>query len=147
MNLAENCVLWRNKSVAHSKSRSLRSRENAKRKFFRILKLPLVGLAVTNQIINFHPFCLSKHAQGLLAFDGNVGQQLDGLLFGDADDLLGVVGFGRVAWKVKRFRAGVVVCHVLAGKQAQQIALGCWRVRIRIRIAKYAKPGLQLHRR
>ena len=84
----------------------------------------LVGLAVTNQIINFHPFCLSKHAQGLLAFDGNVGQQLDGLLFGDADDLLGVVGFARVAWEVKLFRAAVVVCRVLAGKQAQQLALG-----------------------
>ncbi len=34
MNLAENCVSWRNKPVSHSKSRSLRSREKAKRTIF-----------------------------------------------------------------------------------------------------------------
>ena len=34
MNLAENCVSWRNKPVSHVKSRSLRSREKAKRTIF-----------------------------------------------------------------------------------------------------------------
>jgi hypothetical protein len=34
MELAENCVSWRNKPVAHSKSRSIRNRKNIKRTIF-----------------------------------------------------------------------------------------------------------------